>query len=710
MKKIALFLISVWFIFLQIYADEGLWMPNLLQKRQADMQSKGLQISVEDIYSETQPSLKDAVVRLSTGCTGGFVSKEGLVLTNHHCVYQQIQMHSTVEKDYLQYGFWAMNKEEELPCPGMSVSMVVKTLDVTEAVTAGTTAEMSEQDAAKIRNENIKTLIADAEKETGYKVEVRPFFGGNQFYLYLIEVFEDVRLVGVPPSNIGKFGGDTDNWTWPRHTGDFAFIRVYVDTNNKPAKYSKDNVPYRPCKHFKLSLKGPEENEFTFVFGYPGRTNLYLTSYALRLITEVENPIAIAARTKRLDIIKTAMEQDPKTRIQYTAKASRISNTWKRWQGENRGIKRINGVAQKEGYEENFQEWANTYNDGQYKDLLPQLKTAYAELEPLSTQNLIFNEHVLAPEIVGFVQQFNQLLKLSNDKTVKPAVFNEQLNLLKGRVTPFFKDFDASVDKQLFKSLSIVDIDGVEVRFVDFPDKNFDQYVDEMYAKSIFTNEAKLNAILKKFPSKSAIKSLENDPLLNYVDRVYSMYYSMIAPALREQNAIIDVLQRTYIKAQMDMQPDREFYPDANSTLRVAYGKVEGYSPSDAITYKYYTTLSGLMAKENPNVFEFVVEDKLKKLYNDKNFGPYANSKGEMPIAFVASNHTIGGNSGSPVLNGKGEIIGVNFDRAWEGTMSGLMFDSTQCRNISVDVRFILFMLDKYAGATHLLDEIEIAP
>ncbi|MDR0436811.1 MAG: S46 family peptidase [Bacteroidales bacterium] len=708
MKKVALLLISTCFIFSQVRADEGLWMPNLLQKRQTDMQSKGLQISAEDIYSETQPSLKDAVVRLSTGCTGGFVSKEGLVLTNHHCVYQQIQMHSTVEKDYLQYGFWAMNRGEELPCPGMSVSMVVKTLDVTESVTAGTTAEMSEQDAAKIRNENIKTLIAEAEQETDYKAEIRAFFGGNQFYLYLIEVFEDVRLVGIPPSNIGKFGGDTDNWTWPRHTGDFAFIRVYVDKDNKPTKYSKDNVPYQPEKHFKLSLKGAEENEFTFVFGYPGRTNLYLTSYALRLITEVENPIAIAARTRRLDIIKSAMEQDLKTRIQYTAKASRISNTWKRWQGENRGIKRINGVAQKEAYEEEFQEWANTYNNGQYKDLLPQLKVAYAELEPWSVQNTIFNEHVLAPEIIGFVQQFNQLLKLSNDKTIEPSAFNEQLSRLKERVAPFFKDFDVNVDKQLFKSLSTAKIDDIEMRFVDFPDKDFNQYVDEMYAKSMFTNEAKLNSVLNKLPSKSAMKSLEKDPLLNYADLVYSMYNSMIVPSLREQNAIIDVLQRTYMKAQMDMQPDRVFYPDANSTLRVAYGKVEGYSPSDAIAYNYYTTLSGLMAKENPNVFEFVVEDKLKKLYNDKDFGPYSNSKGEMPIAFVASNHTIGGNSGSPVLNGKGEIIGVNFDRAWEGTMSGLMFDPTQCRNISVDVRFILFMLDKYANATHLLGEIAI--
>jgi hypothetical protein len=706
-KTIQIFVLTI-FVVLQIRADEGMWMPNLLQKRQADMQSKGLQISAEDIYSEIYPSLKDAILRFGNGCTGSFISKEGLLLTNHHCGYSQIQQHSTVANDYLQYGFWAMNRREELPCRGLTVSMVVKTTEVTEAVINGTTADMSEQDAAKIRNENIRKIVADAEKETGYKAEVRAFFDGQQYYLYLINVFEDVRLVGAPPSNIGKFGGDTDNWMWPRHTGDFALFRVYADKDNKPAKYSETNVPYQPDKHFPISLKGAEENEFTFVFGFPGRTTEYLTSYAIRLKTEIENPIAIAARTKRLDIIKAAMVQDQKTRIQYSAKAARISNAWKKWQGENRGIKRMNGIAQKETYEKMFQEWANTHNNGQYKDLLPQLKDAYAELEFLMIQNIYFNEHVLAAEIVGFVNQFNQLLKLADDKTTNQAAFNEQVNRLKGRVAPFFKDFNADIDKQIFKALSTVKIDDADVRFVDFPDMDFDQYVDQMYAKSVFTNEAKLNEILRKMKRSNVVKSFGKDPLLNYVDRVYAMHNSMVAPMLREQNAKIDLLQRTYMKAQMEMQPDRMFYPDANSTLRVAYGKVEGFSPSDAVTYNYYSTLAGLIAKENPNIFDYVVEDKLKELYHGKNFGPYANAKGEMPIAFIASNHTTGGNSGSPVLNGRGEVIGLNFDRCWESTMSDLMYDPDQCRNISMDIRFLLFMIDKYANAKHLLNELEI--
>jgi len=708
MKKLFGFFVLTTLIFSQIHADEGMWLPNLLQKREADMQSKGLKISAEDIYSETQPSLKDAVVRLNTGCTGSFISKDGLVLTNHHCGYRQLQMLSSVENDYLQFGFWAKNRGEELPCPGLSISMVVKTIEVTDAVNAGTTASMNELEAARIRNENIRTLVADAEKETGYKAEVRAFFAGNQFYLYLTIVFEDVRLAGAPPSNIGKFGGDTDNWTWPRHTGDFMFFRVYVDQNNQPAKFSEDNVPYQPQQHFKLSLSGAQENEFSWIFGYPGRTNQYLTSFAVQQLIETEYPIAIAARTKRLNIIKAAMEQEPKTRIQYTAKAASIANAWKRWQGEISGINRISGIAKKETFEKEFQNWADTYNDGEHKNLLEQLKVAYEDLEPLLIQNTIFNEHVLAPEVVRFANQFDQLVRLANDKTTTNTAFNEALNRLKDLVAPFFKDFNVEVDRQLFKALSTAKIDGMDMRFVDFPDKNFDSYVDEMYAKSVFADEVKLNHALGRATRRNAAKLLENDPLLSYARTVYSMHGSMIAPALREQNAKIDLLQRTYMRAQMEMQPDRVFYPDANSTLRVAYGRVEGFSPSDAVTYHYQTTLGGLMAKENSDVFEFTVTDKLKELYNTQNFGPYANSEGKMPICFIASNHTIGGNSGSPILNGNGDIIGVNFDRVWEGTLSGLMWDPERCRNISVDSRFILFIIDKFADARYLLEEIEI--
>ncbi|MCL2027771.1 MAG: S46 family peptidase [Bacteroidales bacterium] len=707
-KKILLFGFFAVFVLSKSLADEGMWMPNLLEKRQVDMQNKGLKISANDIYHEIQPSLKDAVVRFGTGCSGSFISKEGLVLTNYHCGYGQIQALSSVQNDYLQHGFWAKNRHEELPCAGLTVSMVVRTIDVTDAVKAGTTAGMSELEAAEIRRRNTRDLIDEIEKQTEYKAEVRAFFGGNQFYLYLTETFEDVRLVGTPPSSIGKFGGDVDNWTWPRHTGDFALFRVYADPNNKPAKYSPNNVPYQPKKHFKISLNGAQENEFTWIFGYPGRTNLYLTSFGIRQITEIENPIAIHARTKRLDIIRPAMEQDQKTRIQYSAKAAGISNAWKRWQGENYGIQRVDGIAKKEGYEKRFQEWANTFNNGQYRDLLSELKTAYDEMEPLLIQNTIFNEHVLSPEIVNFVNQFVPLIKSSSDKNFPTATFNAVLSRVKGLVTPFFKDFNVDIDKQIFKALSTVEIDCEQVRFIDFPDKNFDKYVDEMYAKSIFTNEKKLNDALRKSKKSNVGKVFGNDPLYVYVNQIFSMYNAMISPALREQRALIDVLQRTYMQAQMEMESDRMFFPDANSTIRIAYGKVEGLTPSDAVTYRFQTTLSGLMAKENPEIFEFTINDKLRDLYNNKDFGVYANAKGEMPICFIASNHTIGGNSGSPVLNGNGDMIGINFDRAWEGTMSGFMFDPKLCRNISVDVRFILFIIDKFAESNHIMAELEV--
>jgi len=401
------------------------------------------------------------------------------------------------------------------------------------------------------------------------------------------------------------------------------------------------------------------------------------------------------------------MAKDPKTRIQYTAKASRISNAWKRWQGENHGIKRINGIAQKQAFEREFQEWANSYNNGEHKDLLAQLQMAYEELEPFLIQNIIFNERVLAPEIVAFAHQFDQLVKLSEDGATTTAMFNEELNRVRALVRPFFRDFNVDIDREIFRALSNI-TDGVDMYFTDALHKFSDNCVNKLYAQSVFTNEARLNSVLRRANRRNIAKSLGNDPLLNYAREVFTMHRSVILPELEALNANIAMLQRTYMRAQMEMQPDRVFYPDANSTLRVSYGRVEGFSPADAVTYRYYTTLSGLMAKENPDIFEFTVKPRLKELYNNRDFGRYANSKGEMPIAFIASNHTVGGNSGSPVLNGRGEIIGVNFDRIWQGTMSGLMWDPTQCRNISVDTRFILFIIDKFAEAGYLFDEMTI--
>jgi len=686
-------------------------MPNHLHKREADMQSRGLKISAEDIYSETQPSFRNAVVRLSTGCSGGFISSEGLLLTNHHCGERQLQMLSTVENDILRNGFWAMSRSEEILAPDLSVIMTEKIVNVTDAVNSGIEVGMSEQEAEIIRRTNIAEIVAKEENNAdgfGYSAEVRAFFGGNEFYLFLFRTFYDVRLVGAPPANIGRFGGVYDNWSWPRHAGDFMLFRVYVDENNQPAKFCETNVPYQPQKYFSMSLSGAQKNDFTWIYGFPGRTTYYISSFALRQVMEIEHPIAIAARYKRKNIMRAAMAEDPKIRIQYTTKVARISNAWKRWSSEIRGVNRINGIAKKEAFEKEFQQWADTFNNGEHKYLLHQLQAAHGELEPFLILNTVFNEHVLAPEIVAFANQFNRLVNLSNERSTTNAIFNEELNRLKQRAETFFRDFNADIDRELFKTLSVLNIDGLEMRFVDFPDLDFDEYVNEMYATSIFTNEARFNSVFRRINRRNAARLLGRDPILNYAQSVFSMFNSMIAPEFRELRSNADVLQRTFMRAQIEMQPDKMFWPDANSTLRVAYGQVHGFSPSDAVTYRFYTTLGGLIAKENPDIYEFTVKDRLRELYHNRDFGRYANENGEIVVNFISSNHTISGNSGSPILNGRGELIGLNYSRVWQAAMAGYFWDPEQSRNTSVDSRYILFIIDKFGGAGYLLDEMTI--
>ncbi|MCL2413008.1 MAG: S46 family peptidase [Bacteroidales bacterium] len=711
MKKIFVTFIIFVLVLSKNLIGQGIWMPNHLHKREADMQSRGLKISAEDIYSETQPSFRNAVVRLSTGCSGGFISSEGLLLTNHHCGERQLQMLSTVENDILRNGFWAMSRSEEILAPDLSVIMTEKIVNVTDAVNSGIEVGMSEQEAEIIRRTNIAEIVAKEENNAdgfGYSAEVRAFFGGNEFYLFLFRTFYDVRLVGAPPANIGRFGGVYDNWSWPRHAGDFMLFRVYVDENNQPAKFCETNVPYQPQKYFSMSLSGAQKNDFTWIYGFPGRTTYYISSFALRQVMEIEHPIAIAARYKRKNIMRAAMAEDPKIRIQYTTKVARISNAWKRWSSEIRGVNRINGIAKKEAFEKEFQQWADTFNNGEHKYLLHQLQAAHGELEPFLILNTVFNEHVLAPEIVAFANQFNRLVNLSNERSTTNAIFNEELNRLKQRAETFFRDFNADIDRELFKTLSVLNIDGLEMRFVDFPDLDFDEYVNEMYATSIFTNEARFNSVFRRINRRNAARLLGRDPILNYAQSVFSMFNSMIAPEFRELRSNADVLQRTFMRAQIEMQPDKMFWPDANSTLRVAYGQVHGFSPSDAVTYRFYTTLGGLIAKENPDIYEFTVKDRLRELYHNRDFGRYANENGEIVVNFISSNHTISGNSGSPILNGRGELIGLNYSRVWQAAMAGYFWDPEQSRNTSVDSRYILFIIDKFGGAGYLLDEMTI--
>ena len=689
-------------------ADEGMWLPYLLQQlNEKDMQSKGLKISAEDIYSINKGSLKDAVVLFGRGCTGEIVSDQGLLLTNHHCGYGQIQAHSSLANDYLTNGFWAMNQGEELPNIGLTVTMLVSMTDVTNEVLKDVTDKMDEASRNAQIEKNIQAITKAAVENTHYKALIKPIYNGNQYLLIINEVFEDVRLVGAPPSNIGKFGGDTDNWMWPRHTGDFSVFRIYVDKDGKPAPYSKDNVPYKPRKHMTISLKGVEPDDFTFVFGYPGTTQQFLTSWAVELIQNQTNPIAIDLRTKRLDIIKRYMDKDRLTRIQYSAKAAGISNGWKKWIGENRGLKRLNTIEKKKSLEAEFTQWLSQDATRQqdYGNILSSYEQLYKQLTPLSKENSYFMEAFYSVEIVRFMWQFVSFIGAVEEKNESKSLSKSQID----RVEAFFKDYNADVDKEIFTLL-------MKACYVNMPDAfkkgiilkySPGAFGEKIYSKSIFVQKEKLLDILKKEDVKSIV-ALKKDILYQLVQPVQDYYFNNIAPQMKEIDLQISQLDRMWTKALMEMQTDKTFFPDANMTLRVSYGKIDGFDPNDGVTYKHYTTIEGIMEKENPDIYDYVVEPKLKELYNKKDYGRYATKTGEMPVAFVATNHTTGGNSGSPVLNGNGELIGLNFDRCWEGTMSDIHYDADQCRNISVDIRYVLFIIDKFAGAKHIVDEMTI--
>ena len=690
-------------------AGEGMWIPLLLQYNEKEMQEMGMKITAEDIYSINHSSLKDAIVLFGGGCTGEIVSDYGLLLTNHHCGYDYIQKHSSIEHDYLTDGFWAMNRGEELPCPGLSVIFLREMRDVTEKVLNGIDDNMSEADRQAKIDENIKKLVAQFEKESPYKVSIKPFFLGNEYYALFNEIYTDVRLVGCPPSNIGKFGGDTDNWVWPRHTGDFSVFRVYADKEGHPAVYHKDNVPYRPAKHLDISLKGAEEGDFAFVFGYPARTNEYLPAVAVDQEANLIDPITVDLRGKVLDIYNKYQEQDPKVRIQYASKHASIGNGWKKWMGVTEGINHFHGVEKKRAFEEDFQEWVlGARNRYMYLDLLKNFEQSYKELEPYELAYTYLAEAGLRIELVSFVGRFSRLSKITKD-TPQGDVDN-MVSALKKTAETFFKDYYEPIDREVAAMLLKEYMKAQPANFrPDFLNdiKDVDAFVDKVFAKSMFTDEAKVNELLDSFkPSKA--KKLQNDPAMKVYQSLIGFYQDEVSDKILSLNANIDRMRRLYMKGQMEMQPDKRLFPDANFTLRVTYGKVEGFKPQDGKTFRHFTTLEGIMQKENPDIYDYVVEPRLKELYNNKDYGRYADKDGTMHVAFTASVHTTGGNSGSPILNADGQLLGLNFDRCWEGTMSDLIYDPDICRNISVDIRYVLFIIYKFAGAGHLIDEMTI--
>ncbi len=711
-KLLSLFLILL-FLSSQVRSDEGMWIPLFLgELNEAQMQAMGMKITADDIYSVNHASLKDAIVIFGGGCTGEVVSDQGLLLTNHHCGFRSIQRHSSIEHDYLTNGFWAMEKADELPNPGLTVTFLVRMEEVTLQVLDSVTPDMSEAERNEIIKRHINSIKEEAVKDTHYKAVVKPFFQGNRYFLFVNEIFEDIRLVGAPPSNIGKFGGDTDNWMWPRHTGDFSVFRIYADKDNNPAKYSEDNVPYKPKKHLSISLDGINEGDFTFIFGYPGSTEEYIPSYAVDMTVNTVNPVRISLRGQRLDIIKKYMNESPEIRIQYAAKQAGISNGWKKWIGENRGIKRLHGIEKKQAFEQEFQTWAESSGNNSYTTLLSSFEDTYRKLNPLEKNLYYIVEAGLGIEIIKYANSFSGLINVSKSENTEKL--DKTVERYKKSAVSHFKDYQEVIDKEVFAVLFKSYYENVNkneipediLKQINKYKEDFEKFADDVFKKSLFANKSRVVDLLDNYKT-SQYKKIEKDPAYKIASAFIKQYRKNYYPRINKLNSKLDSLMRIYMKAQMEMQPNKLFYPDANFTLRVAYGNIMGYSPADAIEYNYFTTLEGIMEKEDPDIYDYVVEDKLKELYNNKDYG-VCGDNGRMQVCFIANNHTTGGNSGSPVLDANGNLIGINFDRCWEGTMSDIMYDPDESRNIMLDIRYCLFIIDKFAGAGHLVDEMTI--
>jgi len=717
MKKIT-FLILILAIFISTFlrADEGMWIPLLIEKYNIKiMQEKGFKLTAEDIYSVNRACMKDAIVIFGGGCTGEMISPEGLLITNHHCGYGQIQRHSTLEHDYLTNGFWAMSREEELPNPGLTVTFLKWMEDVTEQVLKGVTESMSPDERDRVINQNISEIRKKAVEGTNYSAVVRPFFMGNQYFLFVNETFRDVRLVGAPPSAIGKFGGETDNWIWPRHTGDFSLFRVYADKNNKPADYSKDNVPYKPAYYFPISLKGVKEGDFTMVFGYPGSTSQYVPSFHIDMVKNYLNPKMIEIRTKKIDIMEAAMASDPLVRIQYSAKKSGIANSWKRWIGENQGLEKMNVIARKQEYEKRFTEWVNKDKSRveRYGNILPRYRELYEKFREYYFVNNYTNEVVNGIEALGISRNINQLISLY-EADAEPERIKEVKKRLVSDAESIFRDYDLPTDQKLF--VAMMEMYGKNLgerwlapeykRIREMCKGDFGSLAGKIYPKSPFTSRERFISFVNGF-SKNSIKKAKSDIFYLLANDIADFLSRNVRDELTRINSEIQQLNRIYMAAQMEFEPDRVFYPDANSTLRVTYGQVKGYFSRDAVYFTHYTTLKGIMEKDNPEIYDYNVPEKLRELYRKRDFGRYTQD-GEVPVCFIANNHTTGGNSGSPVINAEGHLIGVNFDRAWEGVASDMAFNPEQSRNISLDIRYALFIIDKFAGAGYLLKEMTI--
>lgn len=682
----------------------GMWIPTELNEQ--EMKEMGMNISAKDIFDPSKPSIKDAIAHFGGGCTSEVISPQGLLLTNHHCGYSQIQSHSSIENNYLEDGFWAESFDKELPNPGLDATFIVDIKEVTDKVLQGVSSSDSEIARNNRIKDNIDIISANTVKESYQDVMIKPFYKGNKYYLFITETYPDVRLVGAPPSSIGKFGSDTDNWMWPRHTGDFAVFRIYADKNNKPAEYSKDNVPYEPKHFLPINVGGIEEGDFTFVFGFPGMTNEYLPASSIKQIVSTLNPAKINIRENALRIIDRHMKSDPSIKIQYASKYARVANYYKKWIGESQGLTKSNAIAKKQAYEADFNQRVRevcmtekSQRCVEYPKLIADLDALNEKIEPYNFARDYFDEAIYRNS-----ETFRVALLLSNLVAMEGKEgFDGYYGRVENYLTGLFKDYNPKVDKEV--SLALWDLyqknmpKNFQPSQVDITssDLNNSVIVNQLATdtKAAFANKTKLMSALK------------SDALITKIGQVKDVYENNVSKTKSELQDQIDKKMRTYMKAQLEMMEDTKFFPDANSTLRVTYGQVNGYSPSDAVYYNPVSTLEGVMEKYKPEDYEFDVPTKLLKLYNTKDYGDYAQD-GKIPVNFLATNHTTGGNSGSPALDADGNLIGLNFDRVWEGTMSDYNYDPEICRNIMVDARYILFIIDKYANAQRLIDEMTI--
>lgn len=716
MKKLLLSLLTVCF-FINGFADEGMWLPMLIGKNIDSMQAEGCHLSAEDIYNANHASLKDAIVIFGGGCTGEMISAEGLLVTNHHCGYGSIASLSTVEHNYLKNGFWAKNKQSELPVKGLSVKFLVRMQDVTEIVTEAAD-KRNKKRSLKAKQKAIESIEQKAAKNGKYLTQVKPFFAGNQYILLVYQVFNDVRLVGTPPKSLGKFGGNTDNWMWPRHTCDFSMFRVYADTNNLPADYSTDNVPYQPKKFLTISLKGVKNNDYAMIMGFPGRTNRYETSYGVALALETTNPSIVKIRDLRLSIMRKYMKQDETVNLKLATEYAQIANYWKYYIGQTEQLKRLKVVAEKQKQEKDFTQWAKRTNRPGWSDLMSRYAKVYANFRPHARQYVYYYEAFGASKLARMAGSAHSLYEVLSEKKPKQKDIDEGIKKMKAARERYMETFVPVVDKEIFAKMAGLYYHEVpksqlptvyqNVIFQQFKrDSLADCFMD--FANYTFSHTFLLdNEKFATFCANPTLEVLKADPAIQYAMSFIDNYEEHCQQEVSTYQAAKGKLAKEYQAGLMAKNPDKLFYPDANSTMRITYGQVGGYNPEDGVYYDYYTTLDGLLAKYIPGDSEFDLPADFRKLAAKGDFGPYANTDGGLTTCFITNNDITGGNSGSPVLNAYGELIGLAFDGNWEAMSGDIAFDKQYKRTIAVDIRFVLWVADYYGQAKNIISELKL--